>query len=1171
MSGLFRGALTLIQGESSSSASHPLIGTQVEVGSIRLRVDSLIAEGGFAVVFAAYDNANRWYALKRQLTKDRESMDAVLLEIRILKELSGHPAILEFIAAAQMKIPSGGVEFMLLTELCSGGSVADLMKNVRLVPEQALKIFYAASRAVCHMHDRKIPITHRDIKIENLLFDMSGRVKLCDFGSATTEIYSPDETWNMARRTHLEEEMQRHTTPMYRAPEILDTYQNFVVGPQQDIWALGCVLFYLCYHVHPFEDSAKLRILNVAYTVPSGFDEFLDVLPVIESCLKVDPIARPIAGDLVERTEALAAVFEVDLKQPVSNVDTGMLRRSQPQRPAGSAQSAAAPPRPPPPRSTVVSEEMTEQASAMFGAIRGQGLSLLKNLKDRSSAVVQKVQAKLASQEVTWLTSRMCVVPIGRAALDQYDEDDWVPRVAPSGRPFVVFNLTPKTLRGNYQLEPISLSMRSVHPLVPPPIETILRICSSVVTFLRNRPLAAIVFYGLEAHCLLVSSAVLMYCKLIGDASDALDFISNKRRSAQRFSPSQIRTLDLIKNLTSSASVVLFPMSRPMLLCSLSFSSLPILAGIRSGLRPIVEVFVGTSKVWDSIGSKSAFTISKTLSSELEIGHVRLDGQVTVLMSYSRSDPSNPTSKKLLFCLVFHTGAAGELMKFGRTDIDVNAPEENNVPTDFRIAIGLRAISQDDSLRGDPSSMDSNVLRAGSPDLLVLDFEEQKQIMDWYSISTERSASTDAVRSEISSDVSHVPSEATSDFFQTLDWSQAQHAQQSQPIPSMSSRTTPPPPVPPHRGPAQLANPFEAFTSSDSQLPEISSTSGPNRGVSRPHGMETAEMYERQAGIRVREHAEDPDADKYRFDCEKETPILSAFTPPCGVHSEFDLLDLGEFSGRPAAAPPPTATAASDSVPALVDPFADLIQDNWTAPAPAPPPVPAVHTTGDLLGEWSSSSNLLGASTSSSIHRNVSAPAFQPSSGNFDPFAEFLSQSASNPTSTQASASNSGSTTPMPSRPNYSRSAFENINSSTTSKPKVAGDVFGDILSSQGFTASSKNANRTLGDLRRADEIKDMDPVSIKIRDWVVGKERNIRALLGSLNDVLWEGAEKWQQPSMADLLSAAQVKRCYRKACLVVHPDKQVGQAHEKLARAIFTELNDAWNAFEQAGSASL
>ncbi|KJH41125.1 kinase domain protein [Dictyocaulus viviparus] len=274
MSGLLRGALNLIQGESTSSSSHPLIGTQVEVGSIHLRVDSVIAEGGFAVVFAAYDSSNRWFALKRQIAKDNESVEAVVREIRIFKQLSGHQSILGFIAAAQMKIPSGGIEFMLLTELCSGGTVADRMKNTNFSIEQALKIFHSAAMAVCHMHDRVVPITHRDVKIENLLFSGKGHVKLCDFGSATTQIVCL-----------MKHGMQRHTTPMYRAPEILDTYQNFVVGPQQDIWALGCVLFYLCYHVHPFEDSAKLRILNVAYSIPSGFEEFCDILPLIGNLL----------------------------------------------------------------------------------------------------------------------------------------------------------------------------------------------------------------------------------------------------------------------------------------------------------------------------------------------------------------------------------------------------------------------------------------------------------------------------------------------------------------------------------------------------------------------------------------------------------------------------------------------------------------------------------------------------------------------------------------------------------------------------------------------------------------------------------------------------------------------------------------------------------------------
>jgi hypothetical protein len=52
------------------------------------------------------------------------------------------------------------------------------------------------------------------------------------------------------------------------------------------------------------------------------------------------------------------------------------------------------------------------------------------------------------------------------------------------------------------------------------------------------------------------------------------------------------------------------------------------------------------------------------------------------------------------------------------------------------------------------------------------------------------------------------------------------------------------------------------------------------------------------------------------------------------------------------------------------------------------------------------------------------------------------------------------------------------------------------------------------------------------------GKKNNIRALLCSLHTVVWEGA-KWNKCDMHQLVSAADVKKAYRKACLAVHPDK--------------------------------
>lgn len=64
------------------------------------------------------------------------------------------------------------------------------------------------------------------------------------------------------------------------------------------------------------------------------------------------------------------------------------------------------------------------------------------------------------------------------------------------------------------------------------------------------------------------------------------------------------------------------------------------------------------------------------------------------------------------------------------------------------------------------------------------------------------------------------------------------------------------------------------------------------------------------------------------------------------------------------------------------------------------------------------------------------------------------------------------------------------------------------------------------------------DPIRLKISEWSESKEKNIRALLCSMNDVIWEGCN-WSKVSMHQLLTAGDVKKMYRKACLAVHPDK--------------------------------
>ncbi|XP_053326021.1 putative tyrosine-protein phosphatase auxilin [Spea bombifrons] len=141
-----------------------------------------------------------------------------------------------------------------------------------------------------------------------------------------------------------------------------------------------------------------------------------------------------------------------------------------------------------------------------------------------------------------------------------------------------------------------------------------------------------------------------------------------------------------------------------------------------------------------------------------------------------------------------------------------------------------------------------------------------------------------------------------------------------------------------------------------------------------------------------------------------------------------------------------------------------------------------------------------------------------------------------------------------------------------TDKQKFSGDNFEDLLSGQGFNAhKERKGPRTIAEMRKEEMSKDMDPEKLKILDWIEGKERNIRALLSTMHTVLWSGETKWKAVSMADLVTPEQVKKVYRKAVLVVHPDKATGQPYEQYAKMIFMELNDAWSEFENQGQKPL
>ncbi|RKP18020.1 Pkinase-domain-containing protein, partial [Rozella allomycis CSF55] len=101
----------------------------------------------------------------------------------------------------------------------------------------ASSIFKQIVEAVKHCHDNQI--VHRDLKEENILIDAKGNIKLIDFGSAT--FCPPAHKFNIF-----------FGTMEYASPEIL-TGKPYL-GYENDIWALGIILYALLYSEYPFPD-----------------------------------------------------------------------------------------------------------------------------------------------------------------------------------------------------------------------------------------------------------------------------------------------------------------------------------------------------------------------------------------------------------------------------------------------------------------------------------------------------------------------------------------------------------------------------------------------------------------------------------------------------------------------------------------------------------------------------------------------------------------------------------------------------------------------------------------------------------------------------------------------------------------------------------------------------
>ena len=126
-----------------------------------------------------------------------------------------------------------------------------------------------------------------------------------------------------------------------------------------------------------------------------------------------------------------------------------------------------------------------------------------------------------------------------------------------------------------------------------------------------------------------------------------------------------------------------------------------------------------------------------------------------------------------------------------------------------------------------------------------------------------------------------------------------------------------------------------------------------------------------------------------------------------------------------------------------------------------------------------------------------------------------------------------------------------------------------------------ENVHRALEEKQERDglqrqESDDMEIARLKhdanLTEWAFDaskKKRNMRTLLSTMHKVLWE-KNRWKEIGLGDVLQPRQVKLSYRKAMLVVHPDRLSGEAPEVrfIAKRVFEAINEQYQEFLKSES---
>jgi len=278
----------------------------------RFRIEERVAEGGFAVVYKAWQVAlDRRVALKvlkpprnQDEAGRAEFRDRFAIEARTIARLR-HPHIVDVYDFSVATLASGELLPWMALEWLDGETLAAHLGKRKSAgskgrdPAGAVEFLRPALEALAHAHEQGI--AHRDIKPSNMMVvdgSAGSSLRVLDFGIA--KIMVDDQTPNTGNtRT----ESAPAFSPAYAAPEQVAFSRT---GPWTDVHALGLVLSELMTDEAPFSDpdpNAHLFEQIMARSRPTPAAKGRDVgpfEPVLEKALALAPRDRfRSAGELL--------------------------------------------------------------------------------------------------------------------------------------------------------------------------------------------------------------------------------------------------------------------------------------------------------------------------------------------------------------------------------------------------------------------------------------------------------------------------------------------------------------------------------------------------------------------------------------------------------------------------------------------------------------------------------------------------------------------------------------------------------------------------------------------------------------------------------------------------------------------------------------------------------